>query len=307
MTSRACVLVTGSGGFVGRNLIPDLLGQNLEVIGVDGSAVNASDENLRTLRADVLEPGGLAAIDRALGERVAEELHTVHLVGLSHVGVCEAQPDLAHDVNVRSVQLICDLVARHGGRRFVLPSTALVYGSAADTVLTEEMPANPGSVYAATKCQAENYLINDELGESIEPIVLRLANLYGPGMHPDTLIPAIHSQLEAGELRLREYRSVRDYLYMADTIRAFVAAIFGLNHYPLYNVGTGHGASVLDVAEAIAKVMGRDDVLSRVPRPETFGPSLVLSPERIGRDLGWTAEYSVQRGVEDMFSTKPKG
>jgi nucleoside-diphosphate-sugar epimerase len=303
---EACVLVTGCGGFVGRNLVPRLVAEGVEVIGVDGRIAATSTGRLRTLEADVLEPAGLAAIGAALAERDAGTLHTVHLVGLSHVATCEADPGRAHEVNVRSVRSVCELAALHGGRRFVLPSTALVYGPDAGEAVDEETPPDPGNVYATTKREAESYLLAGDASASVEPVVLRLSNLYGAGMHPDALISVIRAQLDEGALRLREYRSVRDYLYIKDAVRAFEAALFGESHFPLYNVGAGVGSSVLDVAEAVARSVGEQDAVARVPRPDSYGPVLVTSSERIRRDLGWTPEYSLDEGIADMISIEAK-
>jgi UDP-glucose 4-epimerase len=302
----ACVLTTGCAGFIGRNLLRRLLANGFEVIGVDGRLSNSVVGDLRTLEADVLDPEGLAAVGAALAERRTEVLHTVHLVGLSHVATCERDPDLAHEINVRSVHDVCDLAARHGGRRFVLPSTALVYGPRGGESVDEDAPTNPGNVYATTKREAESYLLGGDLGATVEPVVLRLSNLYGPGMHPDTLISVIRTQLGEGYLRLREYRSVRDYLYVTDAVRAFEAALFGDCHYPLYNVGTGHGTSVYAVAEAIAKVVGKQDTVASVPCPGSYGPVLVTSNERIRRDLEWVPEYSLEEGIADMISLEAK-
>lgn len=296
--SRTLVLVTGSGGFVGRYLTRELSSRGADVLGVDVAEA--------TVCVDITSDAGLAEVADALRGRERDRLAVAHLAGCAHGPTCEADPALARRLNVESVARVREVAAAAGADRFVLPSTALVYGAGHAEPVAEDAETCPAGVYATTKRAAESLLLDDGHGAGPKPVVLRLANVYGPGMHPDTLFSTIRAGLAAGRVALREYDSVRDYVFVEDVATALADALLGEPRRSLYNVGTGIGSSVRDVVAAMAAALGVRELAADVPQPSGTGAVLVLRNDRIREDLGWRPRHGLREGVAETIARETR-
>ncbi|MCX5695195.1 MAG: NAD(P)-dependent oxidoreductase [Candidatus Omnitrophica bacterium] len=306
MLKNPLVIVTGCSGFLGKNLINELATKEVDVLGIDKAAEDGyGHKNIKINRLDILTQNGMAILRRYLNKVKNKEIYLVHLMGIPDVDECEKNKALAYDVNVKSVKSVWELARNYNMKKIVFPSTALVYGTKYEDQINEGFSLFPENTYAREKLEAENYLINNSAGSKVDSVILRLSNIYGVGMNENNVVNTILKQFAAGYLRLREYRSVRDYVYVEDVIRAFIMSIFSECKFKVYNVGSSMGYSVWELAKTIAVATGREKIIlgMNLSEEEIRGSArLVLCCDRIKNDLKWVPDYNFESGIKRMMN-----
>jgi UDP-glucose 4-epimerase len=306
-------LVTGGAGFIGSALVDRLVHEGHDVVVVDDLSTGRL-ENL----ADAFNSGRveLAEIDVA-GDELAGAMSSARPEVVYHLGAqidvrrSVAEPALDATINVVGTIQVARAALRAGCRRLVFASSGgTVYGEPdpADLPIDERYPPRVTSPYGVSKRAAEYYLASIAALDGLEPVSLRLANVYGPRQDPhgEAGVVAIFCN------RLLEDQPVtvfgdglqtRDYVFVDDVVDAFVAAGAepGLGGARL-NVGTGVASSVLDLYAALRAVTG-------------FGPEPTFAPPRPGelqaialdcaeaeRRLGWRPRFDLAAGLERTWA-----
>jgi UDP-glucose 4-epimerase len=194
--------------------------------------------------------------------------------------------------------------------RFVLSSTAALFGAPDEIPITEDAPIDPGSPYGESKLMIERALVWAERIHGLRSAALRYFNAagadpagrLGEDHRPEThLIPrAIDAALgRAPELELfgDDYATpdgtcIRDYVHVTDLADAHLRALARLDQGSVtYNLGNGRGASVREVIEAVAQAAGRPVPYRVAPRRPGDPPVLVAASDRIRRETGWTPRF----------------
>lgn len=255
------ILVTGAAGFIGSHLCDGLLAGGYRVRGVDNLSFGRLD-NLADARAN---PGfEFIQADLADAEQCARVCDGVHAV-LHHAARVGVPDSFAHPQDCRrdTAQTTSNLLqaaANAGARRFVLASTAAVYGHAACPV-REDSPLEPLSPYGRFKLEAETAVA--EAG--IDAVSLRYFNVYGTRQDPRSpyagVIAVFADRLRHG-LPLTIYgagRQTRDFIHVSDVVQANIAALkAGRLQNQAINIGTGQVTDLLSLAKTIGKIVGRE-------------------------------------------------
>lgn len=196
------------------------------------------------------------------------------------------------------------LIESAGFAQVVYASSAAVYGDVSTEARHESETVDPGSPYARRKHANELRFL-----ESGCSAVLRLANTYGPGMSKGNVLSEIIEQAGRGDcVAVNDLAPIRDFVHVEDVARAFSAAISSRAN-GVFNVSTGSGTSVADLAAIILKIMGRKDlpVTTRSPlipgRTGTVSARasvLVLSNKRAAEILDWKPRVSLEEGIARM-------
>jgi len=215
----------------------------------------------------------------------------------------EPQGDLA--VNAGGTLNLLEYARRHGVERFILASSAAVYGEPRYLPLDEEHPVAPLSPYALSKYTAERYcaLYRDLHGLSV--CILRYANVYGPRQtaHAEGGVVALFAEaLARGEAPVifGDGEQTRDFVHVADVAGANLAAV-GAGE-GVFNIGTGRATSVNQLWRHLGELAG----VSRTPvhRPPRAGDirDSVFNPERAREVLGWRPRYDLRSGLAAMLA-----
>ncbi|MCC8248246.1 NAD-dependent epimerase/dehydratase family protein [Saccharothrix luteola] len=272
------VVVTGSTGYVGRVVSAELSAAGHTPIPFSG--------DVRVGSVD----GPVDAV--------------VHLAGLGRVRESFADPVRYYDVNVGgTVNLL-----RSPPPRFVLASTAGVYGSGGVATIDESCPRAPGSPYAASKAAAEDVLAWAAAAGRVRGVALRLFNVAGDGDVDDTRLITRACGVAAGRLPSMEVfgdgSAVRDFVHVRDVARAFVTAVERAGEgYAALNVGATP-ASVADVLASVARVTGREVAVVRRPAHPGEAPVLRADTTRL-RALGWAPTCSdLDTVVRDQWAAE---
>ncbi|MER5640056.1 NAD-dependent epimerase/dehydratase family protein [Kitasatospora sp. NPDC002227] len=289
------VLVTGAYGFVGRAVVRRLAADGHQVRALTHRPPTAALPSLpveRTHHADVRDRAALAPA-------VAGVDAVCHLAALTNGRDSGGQAERYREVNLGGTTALLDALAAEGlVRRFVLGSTAAVYGAPERQPITETTGPAPGNPYGASKLAAERELDARTAAGQVEGVVLRCFNVGGTEDRDQARIIPRALAVAAGHHPALELNGdgsvVRDFVHVEDLARAYALALTApLPPAPgarVYNVGATP-ASMREIIATVEQVTGRRVPLNHRP-PVAEAPYLAADTSRITRELGWKPERS---------------
>jgi UDP-glucose 4-epimerase len=300
-------MVTGGAGFIGSNLVDALVARGDEVTVVDdlstGRRANldgALAAGAELVELDVRDAAGLAAL--ALEQRPETVFHLA-----AQIDVRKSIEDPAFDaaINVGGTANVLEAARLAGAGRVVFVSTGgAIYGEGEGQKLPldEETAIAPMSAYGQSKFAAEGYLALYERLHGISGIALRLGNVYGPRQDPlgEAGVVAIFcGKLRSGgrPLIYGDGTQTRDYIYVGDVVAAALAAA-GSEVTGAINIGTGHEASVLELAETLSRIGGVESFEPEFAPPRAGEVQRIsIDASRAERELDWRPETSLEDGL----------
>jgi len=293
-------LVTGGAGYIGSHVVRALLADGADVVVLDDLSSGHAEfvpDGVPFVRAPLADEDALAAaLDGVDG--------VVHLAAFKYAGESVKRPLHTYEQNVVGTMSLLRAMAEAGTGALVFSSSAAVYGTPDVDLVTEETPTAPESPYGETKLVGE-WLVRDAARVTgLRHTSLRYFNVVGSGdpalrdTSPHNLMPLVLEAVAAGRtprIHGDDYPTpdgtcVRDYVHVAEVAGAHVAAARALEHgtlRPVYNLGSGTGASVREVMDAVAQVTGLAFTPEVGPRRPGDPPRIVASGELARRDLGW--------------------
>ena len=299
------ILVTGHRGYIGAVLVPLLLEEGFEVVGLDSEWFAAcpfgglSEAAVPSLRRDFRD---VTAADLAGFGAV------LHLAGLSNDPLGDIDPTLTHHVNTVGSLRLARAAKEAGVERFVFSSSCSTYGAAGDAPLDESADFNPVTPYGVSKVDVERGLAA-LADQSFSPVFLRNATAYGvsPRLRLDLVLNNLVAWAHAtGKVRLLSDGSPwRPLVHVEDISRAFVAVLRAprdLVHGEAFNVGrSDENFRIREVAEiVVATVPG-----STLEIAEGAGPdqrTYRVDFAKIERTLpGFAAHWTVRAGAAELY------
>ena len=241
----------------------------------------------------------------------------VHLAGFKYAGVSVQRPLHTYTQNVTAMVSLLEAMADKEIRNLVFSSSAGVYGTPKDEVVTEDTAPDPQSPYGESKLIGEWLLRDQAAATELHHTSLRYFNVVGSGdptvydASPYNLFPIVCDLLTQGKVPqiygndhpTPDGTSVKDYVHVADLARAHVAAARALESgkalEPVYNLGSGTGTSVREIMDAARRVTGIDFTPTEGPRRPGDPSRVVANGDLATRDLAWQNTYT----VDDMFAT----
>ena len=291
------VTVLGGGGFIGTNLCRRLkaAGADVRAIGRSLAFPDAMD-GVPWTQADFDDTASLAAA-------IAGADTVVHLI--STTTPASSNVDMAQDVaaNLLPTLALLDKCLELGIRRVVfLSSGGTVYGIPKSTPIPETAATDPISSYGVVRLTIEKYLGLYRHLHGLDSIVLRVANPYGPYQRlrgHQGLVPAFLERILNDEpIEIwGDGETVRDYVFVEDVAEAIQLAIGYEGREKLFNIGSGHGRTVNEVAQSLRDVLGlpvRTDY--RQARPVDV-PRNILDISRADATLDWRPRVSWEEGL----------
>ena len=326
---------SGGAGFIGSHTCVELLNAGYEVTVVD-NLYNASEKaidrvreitgrDLTFVKGDILDK---LCLDQIFESQKIDAV--IHFAGLKAVGESVHKPVEYYSNNITGTLNLIESMRSHGCKNIIFSSSATVYGDPAFVPITEECPkgtcTNP---YGWTKWMLEQILIDVQKADpEWNVILLRYFNPIGahpsgllgedPKGIPNNLVPYI-AQVAIGKLKelsvfgndydTPDGTGVRDYIHVCDLARGHVNAIrkFADNEgVSIYNLGTGHGYSVLQVVKAFSKACGKEIPYVIKPRRAGDIATCYCDPSKAARELGWKAEYGIEEMCRDSWNWQQK-
>jgi UDP-glucose 4-epimerase len=307
--------VTGGAGYIGSAVAAELLVQGNEVTVYDSLVTGhraAVPSGAAFVRGDLLDA---EALNAALGKKKYDAV--LHFAAFIEAGESMLNPGKYFRNNLEASAQLIEAVHQAGIRRFVFSSTAALYQTS-EEALDEDSPLGPQNTYGQTKLMIEQVLSSYRQIHGLRYAALRYFNAAGalpdrgeahqPESHliPLTLRVAL-GQRESVAIFGSDYPTpdgtcIRDYIHVGDLVSAHLLALTRLDKDDqlIYNIGSGHGYSVLEVIEMARRVSGHPIPSIETPRRVGDPARLVASPARIQQELGWTAKHS---SLEEIITT----
>lgn len=301
--------VTGGAGFVGSHMVAALVDRGDEVTVFDNLSTGhraAVPPQARLVEGDLADA---AAIDAALSQGPWDAVF--HFAALSLVGDSMRNPMLYLQANIGNGLRLIDASVRHGVSRFILSSTAALFGTPDVVPIDETARIEPGNPYGESKWALERALLWADRIHGMRSAALRYFNAAGADPNgrlgedhrPEThLIPlAIDAALQrrppldvfGTDYPTPDGTCIRDYVHVNDLASAHLAALARLDTTSVtYNLGSANGHSVLDVIRAVERVSGRAVPHRLAPRRAGDPAVLVAASGRIAAEAGWTPRFT---------------
>jgi UDP-glucose 4-epimerase len=296
-------LVTGGAGFIGSATAAALLAGGHEVTVADDLSAGHRDavpDGATFVEVDVTDP---QQFDPVVADGGFDAC--LHFAALIEAGESMRTPERFFTTNTAGTAHVLESLVRHGVSRFVLSSTAAVYGDPLATPITEDAALVPTNAYGASKLLIEHMLPWHHRIHGLHYAALRYFNAAGASPtsgerhEPEThLIPLVlqvalgkrdHIAMFGTDFPTPDGTAVRDYVHVLDLADAHVRAVEALDHHSTLtcNLGSGSGYSVKEVIESARRVTGHPIPADEAPRRDGDPAVLVASSDRARDLLGW--------------------
>jgi UDP-glucose 4-epimerase len=320
------ILVTGGAGYIGSVVTAQLLARGFEVTVLD----NLSRGNRHAVAAGaklvVADLADRSTLDSILSGGIDAVMHFAASI---EVGESMQFPEKYFRNNTANTLALLESMLQHKVRRFVLSSTAALFGIPERTPIDESAPVHPTNPYGESKLLTEKMLSWFHYSHGLRYSCLRYFNAAGaagdqgedhdPESHliPLTLQVALgqrdHISIYGTDYPTPDGSCVRDYVHVSDLATAHLLVLEALRDKEklIYNLGNGHGFSVREVIETVRRVTKHPIPAKETPRRAGDPGVLVASSEKIKRELDWRPQFadleSIVRSAWDWRRAHPNG
>ncbi|MGV3484974.1 MAG: SDR family NAD(P)-dependent oxidoreductase [Planctomycetaceae bacterium] len=308
--ARTNCLVTGGAGFIGSNLVDELVDAGATVRVLDNLSTgfrenlsdHASSAEVQFIHGDASDP---AQVDEAI--RGID--YVFHHAAMASVPRSMREPGLCHAWTATSTLQLLEAARQHGVRRFVLASTSAAYGNSPFVSKRESDPIDPLSPYAAAKLASEQYCRAFFRGFGLETVVLRYFNVFGPRQDPaseySAVIPRFVSMILAGQRPIiyGDGHQSRDFVHVRDVVQAnLLAATAAAAVGGTFNIGCGASTTLLQLLGTLSETLGRPiQAIHEPPRAGDVRDSMAdITQARVA--LGYEPAISVAQGLRDSIA-----
>lgn len=324
------ILVTGGAGFIGSHTSVELLNAGYDIVIVDNYSNSSPDviDKIKKITGKDFKNYELDVCNKEELERVFEENKidgVIHFAGYKAVGESSENPLMYYRNNVDSTINLLEVMKKYNCKKFVFSSSACVYGIGKEVQYKEDFPLSPANPYGKTKLVSE-YILNDlyKSDNSWGIVILRYFNPIGahesgligenPKDIPNNLMPYIvrvaTGQYDKLHVFGNDYNTidgtgVRDYIHVVDLSIGHIKALDKIikeNGIFTYNLGTGHGVSVLELVNTFSKVNNVEvkyDITDR--RPGDID-EYYADATKAYEELGFKATKTVEDMCRDSYN-----
>lgn len=319
------VLVTGGAGYIGSVAVERLLERGDEVIVLDNlwrGHRGAVSKDAQLVQVDLLDRD---AVSQALKSTKPEAV--LHFGAATLVPESVREPSLYFRTNVTGSQNLLDAMRDAEVKKFVLSSTAAVYGSPDRSPIDEETPKQPINPYGLSKLTVERMLPWHASAYALRYVAFRYFNVagatkaHGEDHRPETHVIPVALEALLGkrptfnvfgtDYPTPDGTAVRDYVHVVDLVDAHLLALDRIDEQlGAFNLGARDGYSVREIVNAVEKVTEKPLPVVYGPRREGDPPALVADARRAEAVLGWTPKRSIEEMVAsawDWMQRHPNG
>ncbi|SCH19104.1 UDP-glucose 4-epimerase [uncultured Clostridium sp.] len=328
------ILVTGGAGYIGSHTVVELLNYNYDVVVVDNFS-NSSPIVLDRIREISKKDFKFYEVDLTNKEDLEivfkeNEIDAIiHFAALKAVGESVKKPLDYYYNNILSTLYLFDLMRKYSVCKFVFSSSATVYGQPKKCPIVEDFPLSVTNPYGRSKLIIEDILRDMCFAySSLDVAILRYFNPIGahksgligeePDGIPNNIMPYI-TKVAVGKLPVLNIfgddydtldgTGIRDYIHVLDLARGHVKALKKLEENPglvTYNLGTGHGYSVLQLVDAFSRASGKKIPYTITDRRAGDVAVCYADPSKAEKELGWKANYGIDEMCQDSWRWQSK-
>jgi UDP-glucose 4-epimerase len=297
-------VVIGGAGFIGSHIVEELLKEDVgEIVVYDNftrGAKNNLENALHDKRVRLIE-GDVTYVD-VLSDSLKGASHVFHLAALWLLH-CYEYPRAAFQVNIEGTFNVLEACVRQQVKRLIYSSSASVYGDAVTIPMSEDHPFNNRTFYGATKVAGEQMCRAFYERYGLNYVGLRYMNVYGPrqdyrGAYTSVIMKML-DRIDAGQppIVYGDGSQTYDFIDVIDAARTNVCAVKADVADDFYNVGSGVGTTIREIAELLLDITGSDLGIKFEPAGQTFVTKRIGSTEKAKRELGFEATSNLRSGL----------
>ena len=288
------VLITGATGFIGRNIVNELLKRGYEVHSLVYPPFAPEQENLFQYEMNLMDS---KAVSDFLKENNFENL--IHLAW--YVGPKCHIHNLNMDWTIATLNLL-KAFAENGGKCFVGAGTISEYEYKYGYLLEDETPTDPQTLYGNSKNALYNIAKVYCKGNNIKFKWPRIFNLYGPNEKPQRLMPSvINSCLKGEDVKVSDCLKFQDYLHVEDTARGIVE-VFESDIEGAVNICSGKPVQSRDMVNKSAEYTNFKGNILWGAIPAAFGDEVVVGNNQKLKSIGWEPQYTLEKGLKQTIN-----
>ncbi len=299
-------LVLGANGFIGSHLVDALIQQNHFVRCFDrytNPSVIWADQNnshIEIFDGDFASPQSIEAALDSID-------YVFHFISTTNPFSSEKNPKIDLTTNIPFSIELFELCAKKNIKRIIFPSTSAIYGDhAGQELFREDDCPLPVSPYAIGKLAIESYLRFYNKKIDLPYLVLRIANPFGPRQNPQSnqgvIATFLHAAAQSEPITIYGDGSmVRDYLYIEDLAEMIVGLFQKETKYSVYNLGSGVGQSIQEIAATVEKVTGHPLAKKFIEAPASFVKKVVLDTSRLTSEFEVAPKTSLEDGIRKTW------
>lgn len=292
------ITVTGGAGFIGSHLVDRLIEDGHTVQVIDNLYTGNKEfvhSKAQFVELDIRDPKLYSVLEEFRPDYI------FHEAAQTEVSTSMSDPMLDCDINLMGLINLLNAAVKVDVKKFLMPSSAAVYGNLDTLPLNEEMIGNPSSFYGLTKLTTEHYLRIYHEAFGLPYICYRYSNVFGPrqGNGGEGGVISIFAKAIVQGSPIIIYgdgKQTRDFIYVDDVVEA---NILGMQHQVtgIYNVSTGISSSVNLLVDEFRNISGKDiEVVYDKPRLGDIRDS-VLATDKSEKELLFTAKYNLHDGL----------
>ena len=292
------ITVTGGAGFIGSHLVDRLIEDGHTVQVIDNLYTGNKEfvhSKAQFVELDIRDPKLYSVLEEFRPDYI------FHEAAQTEVSTSMSDPMLDCDINLMGLINLLNAAVKLDVKKFLMPSSAAVYGNLDTLPLNEEMIGNPSSFYGLTKLTTEHYLRIYHEAFGLPYICYRYSNVFGPrqGNGGEGGVISIFAKAIVQGSPIIIYgdgKQTRDFIYVDDVVEA---NILGMQHQVtgIYNVSTGISSSVNLLVDEFRNISGKDiEVVYDQPRLGDIRDS-VLATDKSEKELLFTAKYNLYDGL----------
>lgn len=296
------VLVTGAAGFIGSHMVQELLDHQYSVVALDN--LSNGKKNRVSQDATFYEVD-ITSEDIEYIFQHEQPDFVIHLAAQSSVLKSMEKPIEDCQANVLGTLNILRFSNKYNVKKFILASSAAVYGNPASLPVKENSKLAPLSFYALSKISAENYVHLYEKMFGLQSCILRFSNVFGPNQESG-VIANILSRISKREAPIINNGSqTRDFVYVKDVAAACLTALVS-HETGIFQISSGTERTINEVFSLISHFtnMEIEPLLKELDAAEI--KRSVLSNEKARKILQWEPHYSLEEGLEEVIQSYSK-
>ena len=277
------IIVTGSSGFIGKNLVRSLKSNGHNVCSVDIST----------------------GYDVAEWDSV-KDLHDfdimIHLAAITYVPQSFEIPREMFRVNINGTLNMLELCRQNKAK--MIFASSYIYGKPHYLPIDEEHPVSSHNPYCQSKIIGEKLCESYNKDFDVPIVIFRAFNIYGAKQNPSFLIPLIKKQIdEKGEVVLKDSKPLRDYIHISDVVKAYMAAVDHNNTgFEIFNIASGKSYSVKEIAELMVELSPNDiKIYFTEEKRKNEVMNIISDIKKIKNILDWEPEVSLEKGLKDII------